>query len=199
MVNALTKSPFVNYSKLTVQLWSTSMWEDMKYKLACLAIFVLIVRYPGPAFVEAATSTATVTLHVTIGPSSQLTLNDSTADPSIKFRKGRLISATKFGAGATAGVKTGSTPAILTVAASDDLMTREDNDPTSGVTATVTDTSGNLFLAAPADPNQPANRTAAGQGCSASHSDTFNWYLEKSWNCDSAKHGVTVIYTLTSP
>ena len=37
------------------------------------------------------------------------------------------------------------------------------------------------------------------QGCSASYSESFNWYLAKSWNCDTGKRTVTVIYTLTSP
>jgi hypothetical protein len=88
---------------------------------------------------------------------------------------------------------------MLTVAAIDDLTTGTDVDPSAAATATVTDASGNLLLAAPAARNEPAPRAAAGQGCSASYSETFNWYLEKSWNCDTGKRTVTVIYTLTSP
>ena len=60
------------------------MWKDVKCKLAILAIFILIPGYTGPAFVEAATSTAHVTLSVTIEPSSQLTLNDNSNDVNVK-------------------------------------------------------------------------------------------------------------------
>ena len=175
------------------------MWKDMKCKLAILAIFILILRYTCPASVEAATSTAHVTLSVTIEPSSQLTLNDNSNDPNIKSAGNRRISAAQNSAGATASVRTGATPAILTVAAIDDLMIGTDLDPSAAVTATVTDASGNLFLAAPTARNETAPRAAPGQGCSASYSETFNWYLEKSWNCDTGKRTVTVIYTLTSP
>jgi hypothetical protein len=178
---------------------SASMWKDLKCKLAILAIFILILRYTGPASVEAATSTATVTLHVTIGPSSQLTLNDNSNGPNIESGGNRRVPAVRDSAGAIASVRTGSTPAILTVAASKDFMTGTEVDPAATVKATVTDASGNLFLPAPAARNEPAPRSAVGQGCSASYSETFNMYLEKSWNCDTGKRSVTVIYTLTSP
>ena len=163
------------------------MWKGMKCRLVILAIFILIPGYTGPAFVEAATSTAHVTLSVTIEPASQLTLNDNPNDPNTK-------------PGATAKVRNEATPAILTVAASDNLMNGSDTDPVAGATATATDPNGNLFVAAPPDAqNGTVPRAAAGQGCSASYSETFNWYLEKSWNCDTGKRTVTVIYTLTSP
>ncbi|MGO9020397.1 MAG: hypothetical protein ACLQVJ_18830 [Syntrophobacteraceae bacterium] len=162
------------------------MWKDMKCKLAILAIFILILRYTGPAFVEAATGTARVTITFTVAPSSQLTLNDNSNDPNRK-------------SGATAKVRTGTTPAILTVVASDDWMTGTDADPAAAATATVKDASGNLFLAAPDARNETASHTAEGQGCSASYSETFNWYLEKTWNCDTEKRTVKVTYTLTSP
>lgn len=178
---------------------SASMWKDMKCKLAILAIFILILRYTGPASLEAATSTATVTLHVTIGPSSQLTLNDNSNGPNIESGGNRRVSAARNCAGATASVRTGSTPAILTIAARDDLMTGTDADPVAAITATAMDASGNLLLTAPAARNEPVPRSAVGQGCSASYSETFNWYLEKSWNCDTGKRSVTVTYTLTSP
>jgi hypothetical protein len=175
------------------------MWKDVKCKLAILAISILIPGYAGLAFVEAATSTAHVTLSVTIEPSSQLTLDDTTSDPNIKYGRGRRIPAAQSSAGATAMVRNGATPAILTVAASDDLTNWSDTDPIASATATATDPSGNLFLAAPDSRNEIIHRAAAGQGCSASYSETFNWYLEKSWNCDTGKRTVTVIYTLTSP
>ncbi|MFZ0929258.1 MAG: hypothetical protein WAN11_11695 [Syntrophobacteraceae bacterium] len=178
---------------------SASTWKDMKCKLAILAIFILILRYTGPASVEAATSTAHVTLSVTIPPTSQLTLDDTTLDPNIKLGRGRRILAAQNSAGATATVRGSSTPAILTVAAIDDWMTGTDADPAAAATATVKDASGNLFLAAPDARNETASHTAEGQGCSASYSETFNWYLEKSWNCDTGKRTITVIYTLTSP
>jgi hypothetical protein len=79
------------------------------------------------------------------------------------------------------------------------LTNGSDTDPIAGATATATDPSGNLFLAAPDAGNETVHHAAAGQGCSASYSETFNWYLEKSWNCDTGKRTVTVIYTLTSP
>jgi len=165
-----------------------SMLKDLKCKLAILAMFILISGYTGLAFVEAATATSSVhlTLTFTVEPSSQLTLNDNSNDPNIK-------------AGATARVRNGATPAILTVAANGDLINGSDTDPIAGSTATATDASGGLFLAAPDARNEAVPRNAAGQGCSASYSETFNWYLEKSWNCDTGKRTVTVIYTLTSP
>jgi len=175
------------------------MSKDMKCKLAILAIFILTLRYTCPASVEAATSTAHVTVSVTIEPSSQLTLNDNSNDPNIKSSGNRGISGAQNRAGATASVRTGAAPAMLTVAAIDDLTTGTDVDPSAAATATVTDASGNLLLAAPAARNEPAPRAAAGHGCSASYSETFNWYLEKSWNCDTGKRTVTVIYTLASP
>ena len=162
------------------------MWKDMKCKLAILAIFILILRYTGPAFVEAATGTARVTITFTVEPSSQLTLNDNSKDPNRK-------------SGATAKVRTGTTPAILTVAASDDLITGADADPSAAGLAAVTDRSGNFFLEAPAPRNETDSPAAAGQGCSASYSETFNWYLEKSWKCNTEKRTVKVTYTLTSP
>jgi hypothetical protein len=175
------------------------MRKDAQCKLVILAIFILILRYTGPASVEAATSTAQVTLSVTIGPSSQLTLNDNSNGPNIKSGRNRRISATHNSAGATASVRTGAAPAILTVSAINDSMNGSGYDPIAGITATVTDTDGNLFLAAPAARNETGPRAAAGQGCSASYSETFNWYLQKNWNCDAGKRTVTVIYTLTSP
>lgn len=101
--------------------------------------------------------------------------------------------------GATAKVRNEATPAILTVAATNDSMNGSDTDPVAGATATATDPSGNLFLAAPAVRNETVPRATAGQGCSSSYSETFNWYLEKSWNCDTGKRTVTVVYTLTLP
>ncbi len=175
------------------------MWKDVKCKLAILAISILIPGYAGLAFVEAATSTAHVTLSVTIEPSSQLTLDDTTSDPNIKYGRGRRIPAAQSSAGATASVRTGAALAILTVAASDDLINGSDTDLIAGSTATATDASGGLFLAAPDARNEAVPRNAAGQGCSASYSETFNWYLEKSWNCDTGKRTIKVIYTLTSP
>jgi hypothetical protein len=162
------------------------MWKDMKCKLAIHAMFILIAGYTGPAFVEAATRSAYLTLTFTVEPSSQLTLNDNSNDPNMK-------------SGAIARVRNGATPAILTVTAGGDLMKGSDTDPIAGSTATATDASGNLFLAAPAAGNETVPRAAEGRGCSASYSETFNWYLEKSWNCDTGKRTVTVIYTLTSP
>jgi hypothetical protein len=174
-------------------------WEEVKCKIAIMAIFIFIPGYTGPVFVEAATSTAHVTVSVTIEPTLQLTLDDTTADPNIKLGRGRRIPAAQSSAGATAMVRNGATPAILTVAANGDLINGSDTDPIAGSTATVTDASGGLFLAAPDARNEAVPRNAAGQGCSASYSETFNWYLEKSWNCDTGKRTVTVIYTLTSP
>jgi len=171
----------------------------MKCKLAILTIFMLILRYTGPASVEAATSTAHVTVSVTIGPSSQFTLNENSNDPNIKSAGNRRVSAAQDSAGAIANVRTGTAPAILTVAAIDDWITGTDADPAAAATATVKDASGNLFLAAPAARNDTAPPAAEGQGCSASYSETFNWYLEKSWSCNTGKRTVTVIYTLTSP
>ena len=156
------------------------MWKDVKCKLAILAMSILIPGYTGPAFVEAATSTAHLTLGVIIEPSSRLTLNDSSNS-------------------ATASVRTGAAPAILTVVAGNDSTNGSDSDPIAGSTASATDASGNLLMTAPAARNETFPRSAAGQGCSASYSETFNWYLEKSWNCDTGKRTVTVIYTLTSP
>jgi hypothetical protein len=162
------------------------MWKDVKCKPAILAMFILIAGYAGPVFVEAATSTARVTLRVTIEAASQLTLNDNSNGANAK-------------SGATASVRNGATPAILTVAAGGDLTNGSDTDPIAGSTATAMDPSGNLFLTAPRAGNETAPRAAEGRGCSASYSETFNWYLEKSWNCDTGKRSVTVIYTLTSP
>lgn len=162
-----------------------SVLKNVKCKLAILAMFILISGYAGPAFVEAATRTARVTLTFTVEPSSRLTLHGNFNDPNVK-------------SGATASVGTGATPAILTVAASDDSMTGSDS-PIARTTATAKDKKGNLFLAAPADRNETVHRAVAHKGCSASYSETFNWYIEKSWNCDTGKRTVTVIYTLTSP
>ncbi|MGO9532356.1 MAG: hypothetical protein ACLP3B_14420 [Syntrophobacteraceae bacterium] len=162
------------------------MWEEVKCKIAIMAIFILFLGYTGPVFVEAATRTAHVTLTFTVESSSRLTLNDSSNNPNVK-------------SGATASVRSGAAPAILTVAAIDDLTNVSDSDPIAGATATAMDPSGNLFLSPPAARNEAVPRNAAGQGCSASYSETFNWYLEKSWNCDTGKRTVTVIYTLTSP
>ena len=69
------------------------MWKEVKCKLAIMAISILISGYTCPAFVEAATSTAHVTIKVIIEPSSRLTLNDSSNDPNMK-------------SGATASVRT---------------------------------------------------------------------------------------------
>jgi predicted secreted Zn-dependent protease len=89
------------------------MWKDIKCKSAILAIFILILRYTGPASVEAATSTAHVTLSAAVAPSSQLTLNNTSNGPNIKSCGNRCVSATQNSAGATATIRTGTTPATL--------------------------------------------------------------------------------------
>lgn len=168
----------------------------MKYKVAIPAILAILMACMGAAYVEAATATATVNLHVTIAPSSQLTLNDNSNDPKANSGGNRRIPAATNRAGATARVSTGTTPAILTVAASNDLMDGTDIDPIAGVTASAKDTSGNLLLAAPAIRDEDA---PGGLGCLTSYSETFNWYMAKSWSCSPGKNTVTVTYTLTSP
>ncbi|MHC1729622.1 MAG: hypothetical protein AB9866_27080 [Syntrophobacteraceae bacterium] len=85
------------------------------------------------------------------------------------MRTGRL------GGVATARVSSGSVPATLTVSASDDLPAGSNIDPVAAVTARVADASGNMLPAAEA------------WGCLSSYSETFNWYLGKSWNCDTGK------------
>jgi hypothetical protein len=172
------------------------MSKDMKYKVAIPAILAILMACMGAAYVEAATATATVNLHVTIAPSSQLTLNDNSNDPKANSGGNRRIPAATNRAGATARVSTGTTPAILTVAASNDLMDGTDIDPIAGVTASAKDTSGNLLLAAPAIRDEDA---PGGLGCLTSYSETFNWYMAKSWSCSPGKNTVTVTYTLTSP
>ncbi|MGC9966822.1 MAG: hypothetical protein ABSE08_15570 [Syntrophobacteraceae bacterium] len=174
------------------------MSKHMKYKVAIPAILAILMACMGAAYVEAATATATVTLHVTIAPSSQLTLNDNSNDPKPSSGGNRRIPAATNRAGATARVSTASTPAILTVAASNDLMGGADIDPIAGVTASAKDTSGNLLLAAPAIRDEDAPG-AGGVGCLTSYSETFNWYMAKSWSCSPGKNTVTVTYTLTSP
>jgi hypothetical protein len=162
------------------------MNKDMKCKVAILAISALLLVCMGAVDVEAATSTATITMRVTIEPSSQLTLNDNSNDPNIK-------------SGATARVKAGSSPAILTVAPGNDLTGGADIDPIAGVTATARDSSGNLLVAAPDTQGGTASDAAGAEGCMASYSETFNWYLAKRWSCSPGKNTVTVTYTLTSP
>ncbi len=163
-------------------------------KLAILAISVFLPACMSAACVEAATSTAAVTVSVTIAPSSQLTLNDNSNDTNTRSGGNRRVPAAKNSVGATASVKTGSTPAILTVAAGNDYT-----DPIAGDTASASDTSGNLFLAAPAIGGEIASGAAGGEGCPASYSETFDWYLTRSWSCSPGKNTVTVTYTLTAP
>ncbi|HYA42227.1 MAG TPA: hypothetical protein VEF34_13045 [Syntrophobacteraceae bacterium] len=166
----------------------------MKSKTAVLAILILFLKYSSPVFVEAATARANVTLHVTIEPVSQLTLNGNSNDD-----RNSRIGALNDGVGAIANVRPGSTPAILTVTARDDLMKGVDIDALSVAGATVTDANGHLFLDAPAAPGETDPADVAGTGCTASYSETFNWYLKKNWNCDTGKQTVTIIYTLASP
>ena len=166
----------------------------MKCKLPAMALMILVLIYTSAARVEAATSSATVALSVTIAPYSQLTLNDNSDDPNIKSSSMRRI------ADATANARTGSAPVILTVGASNDSIGQTDIDPAMGATGTASDMNGNFFPAAPPARNEAESGAAVGEGCLASYSETFNWYLEKSWHCSSpGKDSFTVTYTLTSP
>lgn len=162
------------------------MNKGARFKLAICAILTLLPVYVFATNAQAATSTATVTLRVTIEPSSQLTLDDNSNDRKIE-------------SGATARVKAGSSPAILTIAPGNDPTGGADIDPVAGVTATARDPSGNLLVAAPDTQGETAHAGAGGEGCLASYSETFNWYMTKRWNCSPGKNTVTVTYTLTSP
>ena len=143
MAELLTEGSFVLYLKLT-EAGSIWMRKVIKSILAILAIFILILRYTGPAFVEAATSTASVTLRVTIEPSSQLTLSENINSSDIK-NGGNLRTS---GMAATASVNTGSSPAILTVTAGSDPL-----NPAPAATATVPGGSRNISLVVPDSSN----------------------------------------------
>ena len=161
------------------------MSKDVKCRLAIALILAFLLTSVSAAYVQAATARATVTMNVTILPHSQLTLSDN---PNATG-----------GVGATASVQSGSSPAILTVSASNDSMKGMDIDPVAGVTATAADLGGVLLFSAPAARGQTPPGAAAEDGCPASYSETFNWYLTKSWSCSSDKNTVTLTYTLTSP
>jgi hypothetical protein len=161
------------------------MWKHTKGKLAALATLVFILSHVGPAFVGAATSRAVVTLKVRIERSSILTVNNDPGRSGVH--------------GATASVRDASAPAVLTVETTNESADSPDFDPVTGVTARASDAHGNFSPAFPARPDEAAPRPLERQGCLASYSETFNWYLVKTWNCDTGKNSVTVIYTLTSP
>jgi hypothetical protein len=154
--------------------------KDIKSKPAIIAILILLLAFMRPACLQAATSKATATVRVTIESSSRLTLGENPK---------------KNSAQASASVKDGATPALLTVTAGNDPL-----DPVADATATASDRNGNQFPAVPSSRTETVSRAASiAQGCSASYSETFYWYLSKNWYCDTGKNSVTVIFTLTSP
>jgi hypothetical protein len=170
----------------------------MKFKIAVHAIIGIIATCACSAFVEAATSCANVTLRVNIV--SEATLSTGTTESlNIKAARNPGISAQKNGVGVAASVRDGSTPATLTMVASNDWENGTDAIPSAAVTATTGDTSCYFSPAVPGTRNKASSDTVVGQGCSGSYTETFNLYLAKSWNCATGNHDIVVTYILAAP
>lgn len=169
------------------------MRQYPKWGLIFLVIFAL-----GPADmvsppVEAAGSSARVTLSATVSPASRLTLNNSMVDRSVKIRNGGRTPPCVV---ATAQVSSGSSPATLSVSASDYPLNSRKINSVAVVTAAAKDAGGNTL---PVSVYEAVTGSLAAGECLGSFSETFNWYLVKNWNCDTRERSITVIYTLTSP
>lgn len=161
--------------------------KNMKLKMIIPATIGIIVGLAGSTLVEAATSSAKVSLRAEIV--SEATLNAAAG-----------VFAEKSGAGVTANVRNGSSPATLTVAASKDSDTGTETVPVASVTAKTANTTCYFAPDVPVTQRKTSSHeTVAEQGCSGSYTETFNLYLAKNWKCATGSNNVTVIYTLTAP
>lgn len=156
----------------------------MKFKITIPAMIGIIVSLAGPVFVEAATSSsARVTMRAEIA--SRATLSATTTGS----------------AGVTANVITGSSPATLTVTASNDSGTGTEIIPAASVTATSVNGTCSFSPDVRSAPRTNSSPETMGtqQGCSGSYTETFDMYLAKTWKCAAGSQPVTVTYTLTAP
>jgi hypothetical protein len=171
----------------------------MKFKITVLAMIGIVVSLAGSAFVEAATSSANVTLHVAIASEATLSA-DTTEFPYNKTRRISGVSTQKSGAGVTANVRMGSSPATLTIVANKDSDTGTEIIPAPLVTATSADRTCYFSPDIPGtQSNKSSPETMGTQGCSGSYTETFDMYLAKSWKCKTGSQTITVTYTLTAP